>query len=58
MVNQPDKKDLIIQSVVAQRNGAMNALSDLESELQLMQQRLSALEAENTELKKVKDEIN
>lgn len=61
MVNQPDKKDLIIQSIVNQRNGAMNAISDLESELQLARQEIDILKARIAELEAVKqnaDEIN
>mgnify|MGYP001566267858 CR=1 FL=1 len=54
MVNQPDKKDLIIQSVVGQRNNAMNALGELEAELQLMHQKILELEAEIEILKKEK----
>jgi predicted nucleic acid-binding Zn-ribbon protein len=46
MVDQPDKKDLIIQSVVNQRNNAMNVISDLESELHLLRQKIDALESE------------
>lgn len=46
MVDKLDKKDLIIQSVVNQRNNAMNVISDLESELHLLKQKIEALESE------------
>jgi len=58
MVNQLDKKDLIIQSLVSQRNNALNALADIESNVQLMQQQIDALLSQVSELQKSGDNIS
>lgn len=58
MVNE-DKKDLIINSLVGQRNNALNALADCESELHIAQSNLMAarkeIEALNEQIKNMKE---
>lgn len=58
MVNQ-DKKDLIINSVIIQRNQALNALADCESELHIAQSNLQVarkeIESLNEQIKNIKE---
>ena len=57
MVNsESDKRDYIIQSIINQRNNAMNALSELEADLYIL--RLKISEIENRENKQYESNGN
>lgn len=50
MVNQPDKKDLVINGLVRQRDQAMNYVVELEAQIEILSATVASYKARIEEL--------